>query len=102
MMYGTPGGIVLIFNGEVAYLCLAIMLALIKEVASLGKIRPASATPKVFRTGFRSPGTRLSLPDRLVLSELLASGREDVFHKMSTGVAGKSTQRRPFGEGEPS
>src|SRR5438094_10395916 len=101
MMYGIPGGIVLIFGGDVRYLCLAITVALIKDAASLGKIRPALATPRLFRTGFRSLGTRLSLPDRLVLSELLASGQGDVFHKMSTGAADQSRQRR-FGEGEPS
>src|SRR5438045_3202292 len=43
MMYGTPGGIVLIFGGDVRYLCLAISELFVSEASVPGKILRLSA-----------------------------------------------------------
>src|SRR6266568_4984482 len=54
--------------------------ALIKDVASLGKIRPALARTKVSQTPFRWPSTKL-FPDRPVPFGPLAFHRGDVFRR---------------------
>src|SRR5438552_2869236 len=100
MMKGTPGGIVEMFGGVVAYLCLAITLALVKDVSSREKIRPVSARTLVFQAPFRSSGRKLSLPDRAVLFGLLAFRRGDVFHMMSKTAGSRSRHRRRPGEEE--
>jgi len=88
-MNGTPGGIVVMLGGVVAYLCLAIPLALIKDVSSQGKIRLASVRMKIFQNPFHSLETKPSL-DRPVLSGLPAFPRGDVFRTKNKRLAKRS------------
>jgi len=67
-----------IFGGVVSYLCLAITVALIKDVSSQGKIRLASARKKIFQNPSRSLGTK-PLLDRFVPSGLPAIRQANVF-----------------------
>jgi len=102
-MYGTPGGIVLMFGGEVAYLYLAIPARLPSEVWFQGKIRPASALAtaremSIFQVK-RSRSSRVELQDRHVPFAHPAFRRRDVFRTSKSGAAKhKRTKWRTFAD----
>ena len=86
-------------GGDVAYLCLAIPLALIKDVSSQGKIRLASVRMKIFQNPFRSLETKPS-PDQPVPSALPAFRRGDVFRTKNKRLAKLSARQCRSGGGE--
>src|SRR5712691_3277239 len=100
MMKGTPGGIPVMFGGEIAYLYLAITDGLPNEVWFQGKIPPASPKTKVYRNLFRSPQIEILLPDQPVLSELPAFRRGDVFRTRNKRLATRSRGQCRSGGGE--
>jgi hypothetical protein len=99
-MKGTPGGIVEMLGGDVAYLCLAIDLAFAKDVRLPGKIRRALPKVKAYRNPSRSSWIEHSLPDRPVLSGLPASRRADVFRTKNKRLANRSRGQCRSGGGE--
>jgi hypothetical protein len=82
-MYGTPGGIVLIFGGDVMYSWLAIRPVSVIAACSRGKIPLALVRMMIFQNPFRSFDPKLSLPGRSVPSGRRAFRRGDVFHMNS-------------------
>src|SRR5947199_3790655 len=92
MMYGTPGGIVLIFGGDVRYLCLAISEPFVSEASVPGKILRVSAKRSeqekpLLRQYWHFPRSS----DEAVRAALLAFHRDDAVRRQDrkAGEAGK-------------